>query len=300
MGKTTAFAFPLHVGDWLKGTARLRPEARGFYLDLLLYQWDADAPIPEDEVEQMQIARCTDRRQWRDAWARLREKFEPVEGGYRNRRVEEERAKLQKTREQRAEAGAKGNRQRWGNRRGTPRESVAGAIAEHVAGESRERRIPSSDLLSDLDLKTNPDHTPLPPEGADDGFDAFWQAYPRKVAKVSAERAWRKLRPSADTAVLIVHALRQHCRQPQWQRDGGAYIPHAATWLNQHRWNDDIDAGERPPTSGLASSPNGMSWWHDCKRDHDGACPNRNQHDLRVFREAQQETPLDEKLATAR
>lgn len=113
--KITSHAFPLHIGDWLKGTMRLRPIERAYYLDLLLYQWDAQAPVPDDEEEQMQIARCTDRREWRAAWAKLQQKFERVEGGWINTKCERVREQMSGVRRARSAAGRGGNAKRWGS-----------------------------------------------------------------------------------------------------------------------------------------------------------------------------------------
>lgn len=66
----------------------------------------------------------------------------------------------------------------------------------------------------------------------DHGFDEFWAAYPRKVAKARALTAWRNLN-KADRKAAI-DAL------PSWPfSTEQKYIPHAATWLNQRRWEDD-------------------------------------------------------------
>ncbi|NCC69261.1 MAG: hypothetical protein EOM14_13905, partial [Clostridia bacterium] len=45
-----------------------------------------------------------------------------------------------------------------------------------------------------------PTVTPLTPQGAGAGFDAFWKAYPRKAGKKDALQAWKKLKP--DSALL--------------------------------------------------------------------------------------------------
>ena len=75
---------------------------------------------------------------------------------------------------------------------------------------------------------------------AAEGFASFWQAYPRKVAKAAALKAWAKLRPDAALQASILAGLWAAVRSEQWQRDGGAYIPHPATWLNGRRWEDDL------------------------------------------------------------
>ena len=70
---------------------------------------------------------------------------------------------------------------------------------------------------------------------AEDRFAEFWQAYPRKVAKPAAEKAWRKVAAEADA---IMAGLRRQAGCEQWAKDGGQFIPHPATWLNGRRWED--------------------------------------------------------------
>lgn len=70
-------------------------------------------------------------------------------------------------------------------------------------------------------------------------FNEFWQAYPRKVGKAAALRKWMVLRPSAELHSRIMNALAEQKKSAQWNRDGGQYIPHPTTWLNQGRWDDE-------------------------------------------------------------
>ncbi len=81
-----------------------------------------------------------------------------------------------------------------------------------------------------------------------DDFEAAWTAYPRKVSKKEAQRAWSRL--SAAQRFEVVHALPIHARY--WQLAGTAkeYIPHFSTWLNQERWTDELEMPE--PTGGNA------------------------------------------------
>ncbi len=75
----------------------------------------------------------------------------------------------------------------------------------------------------------------------DDLFSIFWDTYPRKVAKARAVAEWEKLAPSDETANVIIAAVKDNIRyNSQWQRDNGQYIPHAATWLHQKRWTDEL------------------------------------------------------------
>lgn len=70
-----------------------------------------------------------------------------------------------------------------------------------------------------------------------DDFETFWKAYPRKIAKGDARKAWlqtAKIRPDLDLVLKAVSEARKH-----W--DNPAFIPYAATWLRAERWDDCYD-----------------------------------------------------------
>jgi len=67
-------------------------------------------------------------------------------------------------------------------------------------------------------------------------FARFWTAYPRKVGKPAAEKAWGKAKIAQAEPLLA--ALIWQRQLPQWKSDGGQFIPHPATYLSQRRWED--------------------------------------------------------------
>lgn len=69
-------------------------------------------------------------------------------------------------------------------------------------------------------------------------FDAFWSAYPRKVAKRAAMKAFAKVMQSKD-APTIKQLLDGVNRYKSSTLDS-KFIAHPATWLNQGRWEDDL------------------------------------------------------------
>ena len=81
-----------------------------------------------------------------------------------------------------------------------------------------------------------------------DRFNAFWKEYPKKVSKVAAIKAWKKLKPDDALYDTIMSALEKWKMTEEWRRDGGQYIPHPATWLNGRRWEDEIQ-GKRNTVS---------------------------------------------------
>ena len=80
----------------------------------------------------------------------------------------------------------------------------------------------------------------LAPDWKPERFTGFWEYYPRGENKQGAIRAWDRLQPSDELIDLIARALRRQMESADW-RDGRG-IPHAATWLNNRRWEDENKA----------------------------------------------------------
>jgi len=72
----------------------------------------------------------------------------------------------------------------------------------------------------------------------DNDFEKFWAAYPRKDAKVQAEKAFAKLCPNEQLFADILAGIKRAETSEQWRKDEGKFIPYASTWLNQSRWED--------------------------------------------------------------
>ena len=75
-----------------------------------------------------------------------------------------------------------------------------------------------------------------------DGFDDFWQVYPKKVDKQTARTLWDKLAPDNDLQKLIIAAVKRQAQSEEWRKDGGQFVPYPSTWLRHKRWEDDVFA----------------------------------------------------------
>jgi hypothetical protein len=78
-------------------------------------------------------------------------------------------------------------------------------------------------------------NTPVVPNG----FDYFWESYPKKTGKKAAYQSWIKAKnkPAIEN---ILQTLESQKKSDQWLKDGGQYIPNPATWINQGRWDDEV------------------------------------------------------------
>lgn len=90
-----------------------------------------------------------------------------------------------------------------------------------------------------------PTHTDADAPDAGTGLDyspdflAFYTAYPKRVGKGAAWRAWKRIKPTKALQGKMIEAVQAQRNWPQWQRENGKYIPNPATWLNEGRWDDE-------------------------------------------------------------
>lgn len=75
-------------------------------------------------------------------------------------------------------------------------------------------------------------------ERKEEVFNRFWEVYPRKIGKQAARKAFDKV--PASVWDKLVPAVEAQKNGTQWRREGGRYIPNPATWLNQGRWDDEV------------------------------------------------------------
>lgn len=74
------------------------------------------------------------------------------------------------------------------------------------------------------------------------GFDEWYGMYPRKVSKQKAVDAWAKAMGSMPPLQDMLHALSWQKNTTDWKKEGGKYIPHPATYINDRRWEDEKTA----------------------------------------------------------
>lgn len=84
-------------------------------------------------------------------------------------------------------------------------------------------------------------------------FDQFWTLYPRKVSKRIAQKTWERM--PIDEQQLALEALPTHIKYWRMKETDTDFIPHAATWLNQGRWEDELVLQEKKPPS--------LPWYSD-------------------------------------
>lgn len=98
-----------------------------------------------------------------------------------------------------------------------------------------------------------------------DGFQEFWNSYPRRIGKIAAQKAYAK---AVTTHGATLPELLEGIRRYIAGKPAYADYAHPTTWLNQGRWMDQYD---EPPAVAI-------DWWEECKALHGGRCTKRWDH----------------------
>lgn len=127
---------------------------------------------------------------------------------------------------------------------------------------------------TDTDTETDTEKSVYTPPAEPDGdsakkeplqdrrFDEFWKLYPKKVGKQAAKNSWKRIKPNAELFENILAAVQKAKNSAQWTRNNGQYIPNPATWLNQGRWDDELE----PAAASGPTTPQGSGQKFDVGR----------------------------------
>ena len=103
-------------------------------------------------------------------------------------------------------------------------------------GSERTRSLPSEEE-EEAETETKSEAKSNPNTSRASAFDAFWSAYPKKTGKEAARKSFA--RAKADIGTML-SALEVQKQSEQWTKDNGQFIPNPTTWLNQGRWEDEV------------------------------------------------------------
>ncbi len=163
--------------------------------------------------------------------------------------------------QKRAEAGKKG---------GTARVKKNNTVASDFAQAKMQANSENEIVIENNNIDTNnikndsiKSNTVIQKERLKNQFAEFWKEYPRKVAKAKAEKAWESVKPTDEVFEKIMQAVRRQKLSEQWRKDNGQYIPHPTTWLNQKRWEDEIDISSSLPKGGMTNGELGTVAKHN-------------------------------------
>jgi len=201
--------YQFHIGDYATHTRHLTPIEDIAYRRLLDIYYLHERPLSDCLTT---VARQINMREYEtEVDLVLTEFFDHVDGGYINRRADKEIEHYKAKVEQASKAGK----------------------------ASAERRI--NGRLTDVQPTNN--HKPITNNHISiDQFETFWKVYPKKVSKENAKKAWLKIKPNDELIAKITKAVKDQKLSEREQQ----FIPHAASWLNAKRWEDEVTTTQKP------------------------------------------------------
>lgn len=73
-----------------------------------------------------------------------------------------------------------------------------------------------------------------------DNFDEFWNIVPRKISKSQTKKAYVKaLRSKVIDHDTIMCKMKEYAKSAKGKEQ--QYVLHPSTWINQNRWEDEVD-----------------------------------------------------------
>tara|TARA_R110002167_G_scaffold8198_5_gene38016 strand:+ start:4932 stop:5588 length:657 start_codon:yes stop_codon:yes gene_type:complete len=111
-------------------------------------------------------------------------------------------------------------------------EDGSAKMAHEVVSNITKLELANSNTLSSRAKVAHPNQTP--------DFESFWKSYPRRIGKGAARTAFAraiKLAP-ANEIIAAAKEYSEHCAAAGTEKQ---FTPHAATWLNGERWDDDLE-----------------------------------------------------------
>lgn len=210
MAKDPAVLF--YTGDFLTGTFTMTHEQKGKYITLLCLQHQQGHL---SEKHMLSVCSAYDA----DIWCKFKQ---DDDGNYYNQRMEDESAKRCKYTESRRSNALK---------KDSISEAYTEAYAEHMP-KHMDKHMENGNRNENRNRNIDEKGGSVGKE-----FNVFWSAYPKKVGKGAAIKAYEKVK--VDKAILL-SAIEKQSRSEQWTKDDGKYIPNPSTWLNQCRWEDEL------------------------------------------------------------
>ncbi|HHH31521.1 MAG TPA: hypothetical protein ENK57_24675 [Polyangiaceae bacterium] len=130
------------------------------------------------------------------------------------------------------------------NPQSNPRATRANIDQNNPIPVSGIQNPPSGDLYTSPRAGGERESTPQSTAKPASRFDAFWAAYPKKVGKKPCREKWRakKLDRIADRIIADVERRKREHRP--WLQ---GFVPNPLTYLNQERWEDEIEPASQLP-----------------------------------------------------
>lgn len=207
--------YKFEISVWNLHTAHLTLVEEAVYRRLIDHYYDTEQPIGSDFNAMLRRLRLEDYRD--EVVIILNEFFQQVDNGFRNKHCDQKIADYKKQKKINKINGKSGGRPK----KQLETHSVTDGLPLVTLTTNNKQETINNKQLTNLTLER---------------FELFWKSYPRKISKDSAKKSWLKINPDDELMEKIVKAVSYQKLSEREEK----FIPHASTWLNGKRWEDEI------------------------------------------------------------
>jgi len=237
---------PFYTSDFLGGTGGMTAAMKGVYITLLCLIYEEEGPVPQSWDMLARRCGCT-LPAFKKAVEALQAdgKIQIIDGAIWSDKC----AKHIAQRGERRNSARSAAEKRW--EKTQQKQGKADATAMRGQCQPEPEPEPYSDTNVSQRARGKPTYT--------DEFETWWQAYPNKTGKGAAFKAFQRAKRRGDGDRLF-SALQQQLPNLEQaaNRSDGNFCPHAATWLNQSRYDDEVS---QPRGNLMSRIANGENPW---------------------------------------
>ena len=238
LGGRTVNYYEHHLGDYMRDTAHLSMLEDAAYRRLLDAYYVREKPLPADLRECYKLARASSKQEREVVAYVLREFFTLGDDGHHQARADEEIAKFRPSR-----------------RRPAPASMLDGSVHEpnsnRITNVIRTYRQQDTNVIRTIYTARPspvPSHqTPILPYPLTGKVHEFppgsigcGRCTRGRSGRTQQPRRLPSANPIPPLVETMVKAVEAQRTSRDWTKDGGQFIPHLSTWLNEGRWMDEI------------------------------------------------------------
>jgi uncharacterized protein YdaU (DUF1376 family) len=244
--------YPWHPARYREKTLHLTAEQDGIYRRLIDHYMETRKPLPDNDLALARIA-GVDLACFKLASSTVKAFFKQGDGGvlvhFTCNEMLDEQDRQVKFHSERAKKGAAARHKKANEINKNPASSKQEAPLQLATIDNNNRQISSKE-----------DIPPISPKGGvkpyTQAFESFWSAYPRKVNKLAASKAYiTAIKQTGVTHENLSLSATQFAAAHRTARTEERFIPHPATWLSKGGWENDL-SGIKPSTGATQPAAN--------------------------------------------
>ena len=207
--------YKFEISVWNLHTAHLTLVEEAVYRRLIDHYYDTEQPIGADFNAMLRRLRLENYRE--EVIVILNEFFQPVDDGFRNKHCDKKISDYKKQKKINKINGKSVGRPK----KQLETHSVTDGLQLVTLTTNNKQETINNKQLTNLTLER---------------FELFWKSYPKKISKEAAKKSWLKINPDDELMSKMVNAVSYQRLSEREEK----FIPHAATWLNGKRWEDEV------------------------------------------------------------